>query len=1363
MAFNYRPKVDKKEEEIKRIALAKMPTLKPVSKATPIVKETKPTVKGPFDKDFKPVIPTFAPAEALAKKFLSSATLGLTDVIKTPYTEKVEEKAKTMPVASTVANVVGYLSPGTAGAKLVKPLLKNVTSKLGKQALEGAIVGTGITAAENVVPLLKGEKDIQQVGQEVGKGLVGGIALDVGLYGLGKLAKPLINKIRQGVALSQAEKQAVAQTLNVPVDSVDETVRKLTIQEELGLPKDMTAQQYQDKLQADAYVQSLKKSPQQIVDDFTSWRSRNFGGATGKMPPQDIKALKELYKEDTGIDFDTEFAQSKQDFTNEMGRGKQITTNRPTVKPVVEPPTPQPVVKPLLDTTQEPTLIPDVERPQITQPVIPKTTPEIQKLDADYKAEVERLKSNIAKGTTNRELAQKRIKQLGFEHAAEKRRLIQGDSFEPVQGGLTAKELADKVKKEQTNYVGKSVVTPVGEGKVIGQSFGKVGVEFEDGSKIYFVQDEVKAKFNPIKSKVEVQEPVITPKVEQPTQQTVKPLLQATESPTPKVIEQVDQSIEQTQTIATGQPMTSQIETPKVGESIGKFFKSAMKSEQIPETIKTKLAPLEEQFTLPTTSNEARKQMADKFVSDNKEDALRLIREGDKFNSSVEPFMADKLIKQLTDEGRDDDVIDVIESIAKKSRAAGQEVQAMSIWSKATPEGMQKWTLKTLEEGNVKPEVARETAKQVGEDMRRLQKETSPEELAKLVASKIKNKTERNAFMSLMANTDNTEQIRALGVAKIQADALNKIAVGTGRKLSTFQAMSHLLNIRTFVGNILGNVASMGMEGISNVPASAFDSMLSLATGKRTISSGLPKWQQGVAQGMKQGKDSMAEIMLGVNKVQKDKYDLLMGTTFDKVPVLREGEKLLSMSLNVPDEFFKGFAKANSLYDQVRARIGKEANNMSFDEILAKATPDEIQTAVDEAAYATFQNDSLPAQFLSKAKNTLNIIGMGKNSKTGIKEFGLGDLVIKYTRVPGNILSRGIEYSPAGAVKGLYTLTQVPNNPKLQRQAAQQLGRAFTGTSVMGLGYMLNKLGILSADSEKADPKELALKRAEGVQGNKINTSALLRLATGGDPTPKSGDTYKDFTWLQPLSVGLSVGANIAANDQNPFSLDTNAKTFEEVLDLPTLYTIKSMLYESQKEGSTAQDVLTVPLAEAIPGFVPSIVRQAAQTIDPVIRETKGKDIRETTKLKVMANIPGLSQKLEPKISPTGEELKRTGGIVSTMIDRSATTEYKPTGYTDKLQELKKLTEKATQFPISKAPNKVILRNTDIVLTPQEKTEYMKTIGSYVDREYAKLLSGKDVKNMTPREAESLVNRLEKIKNNATDIAKRQLYNNRQR
>ena len=313
MGFNYKPKVDKKEDELKKQTLAKMPTLKTVSKTTPVatptVQNNKPTVASPYSKDFKPVIPTFAPAEALAKKFLGSATLGLTDVIKTPYTESVEAKAQTMPIASTVASVGGYLVPGAAGTKLVKPLLKNVGNKLGKQVLEGAIVGTGITASENVAPLLTGQKDIKQVGTDVTKGLIGGAVLDVGLFKLGKLAKPLLSKIKSGIALSQAEKQTVAQALNVSVDNVDEAVGKLRLQ------------------QGNQFAATTFKN---LPDDAT--------------PDELMKALAD--------------------------RNKVGVTNKPIPKLAVE----QPTVKPLLQATEVPTPIPfknvDISPTQTVKPLI---------------------------------------------------------------------------------------------------------------------------------------------------------------------------------------------------------------------------------------------------------------------------------------------------------------------------------------------------------------------------------------------------------------------------------------------------------------------------------------------------------------------------------------------------------------------------------------------------------------------------------------------------------------------------------------------------------------------------------------------------------------------------------------------------------------------------------------------------------------------------------------------------------------------------------------------------------------------------------------------------------------------------------
>lgn len=182
------------------------------------------TPRNPYTEE--PVIKAPKAAEAVAKKFLSSATLGLTDAIPTRYARGVEEQAKLKPVTSALGSIAGYVAPGALGAKLVKPLVKKVTSKLGQQALEGAVVGTGITTAENIVPLLKGEKDIKQVGKEIGTGLILGAAADVGINQLGKLSKPLLVKIAKGQILSKAEKSIVAKQANIPVDNVDNIVEK---------------------------------------------------------------------------------------------------------------------------------------------------------------------------------------------------------------------------------------------------------------------------------------------------------------------------------------------------------------------------------------------------------------------------------------------------------------------------------------------------------------------------------------------------------------------------------------------------------------------------------------------------------------------------------------------------------------------------------------------------------------------------------------------------------------------------------------------------------------------------------------------------------------------------------------------------------------------------------------------------------------------------------------------------------------------------------------------------------------------------------------------------------------------------------
>ena len=86
--------------------------------------------------------------------------------------------------------------------------------------------------------------------------------------------------------------------------------------------------------------------------------------------------------------------------------------------------------------------------------------------------------------------------------------------------------------------------------------------------------------------------------------------------------------------------------------------------------------------------------------------------------------------------------------------------------------------------------------------------------------------------------------------------------------------------------------------------------------------------------------------------------------------------------------------------------------------------------AEQEALYRTFQDENFISNVLSGIiKPALNTIGFGGGNKTigklKVHDFGLGDIVIKYTQVPGALISRAIEFSPVGYVKALHNMYQM--------------------------------------------------------------------------------------------------------------------------------------------------------------------------------------------------------------------------------------------------------------------------------------------------------------------------------------------------
>ena len=138
---------------------------------------------------------------------------------------------------------------------------------------------------------------------------------------------------------------------------------------------------------------------------------------------------------------------------------------------------------------------------------------------------------------------------------------------------------------------------------------------------------------------------------------------------------------------------------------------------------------------------------------------------------------------------------------------------------------------------------------------------------------------------------------------------------------------------------------------------------------------------------------------------------------------------------------------------------------------VTEPTADMIDYANYRAKYATFQDDSLPARILQGLKDVLNLAGGGefKKGKSGIKthEFGLGDFLIKYTTVPGNLISRSLEYTPAGLAK----ILTIANDTKLsnavkQSEIAMTIGENLNRTSMIAFAALLNRLGLLISEDK---------------------------------------------------------------------------------------------------------------------------------------------------------------------------------------------------------------------------------------------------------------------------------------------------------
>jgi hypothetical protein len=690
-------------------------------------------------------------------------------------------------------------------------------------------------------------------------------------------------------------------------------------------------------------------------------------------------------------------------------------------------------------------------------------------------------------------------------------------------------------------------------------------------------------------------------------------------------------------------------------------------------------------------SNERTVAWADQIVKTNPREAERFVRENP--GTDLSNTVALKLVRQANAEGRYQDAIDLIQEVSQKATTQGQAIQSLRLWGNMTPEGMQRYYVKTIES--------------VNKDL---------EKKAMKASQKVKVKPEIMAdIKKRMEEIGGMPEGREKDIAIAQT--LDKIAAEVPvpflRKIASIQTMAQLLNPKTTIRNFLGNVGFAGMENVSNIVGAAIDKPLSLFTGRRTRM--LPNLKAQV-KGLKQGwKHGLEDALLGIDTSGAGtKFDLPKGRVFRK-GLLGTAEKVLNVELRAIDRAFYRSAYEESLANQMRAaKVNKPTEEMK-------------DIAHLDGLYRTFQDDNALSRLFAGIKRLLN----------ANQEFGVGDFIIKYPRTPANLLMRGIEYSPAGFIKTVLEAARPLAGRQFNQKAfVESFSRALTGsTALFGTGALLHKLGIITGRAPE-DYDLAELQRQQGFREYSINVSALKRLVFGdGDTKLRKGDILVSYDWFQPFAMPLAIGADIDANKGKASgivgtlmdALGTGINAFAEQPVVQGIQTLFSGGYGKIDQG-------LIKTLEGVPSsFIPTLFSQIRQLIDNQRRETYDPDKVQESLNRAKAKVPGLAATLPQKYGTLSQPLEtyREGSNTpfNVFLNPAFVNRYNPSPEVQRVFDRYEQTGETRQVP-RVADKSITVSGQKFQLSGKEYSEYQRLLGEYTQQGFAKMRT-----NLKPEEA----------------------------
>lgn len=647
----------------------------------------------------------------------------------------------------------------------------------------------------------------------------------------------------------------------------------------------------------------------------------------------------------------------------------------------------------------------------------------------------------------------------------------------------------------------------------------------------------------------------------------------------------------------------------------------------------------------------------------------------------------------------------IYQSLAKHLTKSGQTVQAASLLSSRTPEGLKFQATRDLKKAGVK---------------------VTPELQAKLDAA-------HQAVMDTQPGTDQRIDA-AQAYAKLVADNMPSSA---SDKLLSFWKAGLLTGVRTQTGNALSNVTFGALHGVSNPLAAGIDKLISLGTGKRTktltgkgIISGAG---EGVRKGIKVLKTGIDERPALASKYESSgpTFHTQRGDiNFGKGPLGKAATTYVNgifRLMGAADRPAYYAQLRNSLADLAKAdglsqKLSGKQLKAHIDDFIENPPKEAFQTATNEAEKAVLSNETL----LSSAATSLRSSKLGQHP---VGKVVLG-VTAPFTKVPSAFISRVLDFTPVGAVKT--AVSQIAHKKFDQRALATALAEATTGTAVIYVGAEMAKNGLISGQYPE-DPKEQARWKAEGIQPNSV----------------KLGDTWVSLNYFGPVGSLFVQGKRVVDTVESGGNIG-------DVAVGGTAGLVQDALGQSFLQGvSGALDAVNDPkryaanFAKNTAGSViPTLSNDLAQALDKWQRDASNPGEA------ILSRIPGLREGLRIKQDAYGNKLEAKTDSANTLTNPLRPSTARTSDVIDEVSRLHDVDPnnrdlQVTPTPIDKA---VTISGVKVQLDDQQRYDLQNAIGQKTQGLWSDLIKTPQYKALSdPDKAKALGN----LRQDATAIAER--------